>query len=200
VQVKVPDVDKTAVLNFIHGSHSRIIRQAHYRQFDHYFIFDGNDPDAARLRHREDEFIDEEGTVYQTRSRLTLTSQAERQEFPNAVMLSRTRYMAEADRSLRFYREYFAPAQELEVSKDRLRWHILYQDTDFAVNLDQLIKPALPGYFLEIKSRTWSRTDAERKAGLIAEMLQQIGVNPGTAERQEYAEIAINAIASMTAV
>lgn len=193
VQVKVPDVDKTAVLQFLHTPHCHIIRHVHYKQFDHYFIFGGDDPDAARLRHREDEFIDDAGDMYQTRSRLTLTSQAERQEFPNAVMLSRTRYMAEADRSLRFYREYFAPAQELEVSKDRLRWHILYQDTDFAVNLDQLLNPKLPGYFLEIKSRTWSRTDAERKAGLITEMLQQIGVDPNTAERQEYAEIAMGA-------
>ncbi|NJN54323.1 MAG: hypothetical protein HC804_05910 [Anaerolineae bacterium] len=189
--MKVTDVDKTAVLNFLRSEHCKVVRQAHYKQYDHYFIFDGNDPDAARLRHREDEFIGEDGQVYQTRSRLTLTSQAERQEFPNAVMLSRSRYLAEADRSLRFYREYFAPDQELEVCKDRLRWHIIYQDTDFAVNLDRLLKPDLPGHFLEIKSRTWSRTDAERKAGLIATMLQQIGVALDTAERQEYAEIAL---------
>lgn len=193
VQVKVPDVDKTAVLTFLHSDQCKISRHAHYKQYDHYFIFDDADPDAARLRHREDEFIDEDEQVYQTRSRLTLTSQAERQEFPNAVMLSRSRYLAEADRSLRFYREYFAPAQELEVCKDRLRWHILYQDTDFAINLDKLIKPDRPGYFLEIKSRTWSRTDAERKAGLIAMMLAQMGVPLDTAERQEYAEIAMNA-------
>ncbi|MCL4262851.1 MAG: amidohydrolase [Anaerolineae bacterium] len=193
VQVKVPDVDKTAVLAFLHSEHCKITRNAHYKQYDHYFIFGGDDPDAARLRHREDEFIGEDDLVYQTRSRLTLTSQAERQEFPNAVMLSRSRYLAEADRSLRFYREYFAPAQELEVCKDRLRWHILYQDTDFAVNLDKLLKPDLPGHFLEIKSRTWSRTDAERKAGLIAAMLSQMGLSPDTAERQEYAEIAMNA-------
>lgn len=193
VQVKVPDIDKTAVLQFLQSDHCKISRNAHYKQYDHYFIFDGNDPDAARLRHREDEFIGDDGQAYQTRSRLTLTSQAERQEFPNAVMLSRSRYLAEADRSLRFYREYFAPAQELEVCKDRLRWHIIYQDTDFAINLDRLILPDLPGYFLEIKSRTWSRTDAERKAGLITAMVQQIGVTLDTAERQEYAEIALNA-------
>jgi 5-methylthioadenosine/S-adenosylhomocysteine deaminase len=191
VQVKVPDVDKTAVLAFLHSGQCKITRHAHYKQYDHYFIFAGDDPDAARLRHREDEFIGEDGQVYQTRSRLTLTSQAERQEFPNAVMLSRSRYLAEADRSLRFYREYFAPAQELEVCKDRRRWHILYQDTDFAINLDKLLKPDLPGHFLEIKSRTWSRSDAERKAGLIAAMLSQMGVPLDTAERQEYAEIAM---------
>ncbi len=194
VQVKVPDVDRTAVLTFLHSDQCKITRHAHYKQYDHYFIFAGEDPDAARLRHREDEFIGDDDLVYQTRSRLTLTSQAERQEFPNAVMLSRSRYLAEADRSLRFYREYFAPAQELEVCKDRLRWHILYQDTDFAVNLDKVLKPDLPGHFLEIKSRTWSRTDAERKAGLIAAMLSQMGVPLDTAERQEYAEIAMNAV------
>lgn len=195
VQVKVPNVDKTAVLNFINSAHCRVSRHTHYRQFDHYFIFDGNDPDAFRLRHREDELIDEDGNVYSTRSRLTLTSQGERQEFANAVMLSRTRYMAEADRSLRFYREYFAPSQELTVDKDRLRWHVVYQDTDFAINLDKLSSPDLPGYFLEVKSRTWSRSDAERKAQLIADILKEIGVELETAERQEYAEIALSATA-----
>lgn len=193
VQVKVPDVDKTAVLDFINSSHCQVTKKAHYRQYDSYFMFSGDDPDAARLRYREDEFVDDSGKVVQTRARLTLISQGESHEFPNAVMLSRSRYLADADRSLRFYREYFAPDSELQVNKDRLRWRIIYQDTDFAINLDQVTEPALPGYFLEIKSRTWSRTDAERKAGIIAEMLLQIGVDLTQAERQEYADIALKA-------
>ncbi len=192
VQVKVPDVDKTAVLNFIHSDQCQISKEAHYRQYDTYFMFSGGDPDAARLRYREDEFVDEEGKVFQSRARLTLISHGESHEFPNAVMLSRSRFLAEADRSLRFYREYFAPATELQVNKDRLRWRVLFQDTDFAINLDQVTEPALPGYFLEIKSRTWSRTDAARKADLIAEMLRKIGVNLANASRKEYTDIAIN--------
>ncbi|NKQ37786.1 MAG: amidohydrolase [Chloroflexi bacterium] len=191
VQVKVPVADKTAVLDFIASDHCRITKQAHYKQYDNYFLFDGTDPDAARLRYREDEFIDEAGNAYQSRSRLTLIGEGTRQEFPNAVMLSRTRFYADADRSLRFYREYFAPASEREVVKDRLRWHILYQDTDFAVNLDKVLEPELPGYFLEIKSRTWSRTDAERKANLMTEILSLLGVELETAERREYADIAV---------
>ena len=126
-------------------------------------------------------------------ARLTLIGEGEREEFPNAVMLSRSRWLAAADRSLRFYQEYFAPARELRVHKDRYRWHILYKATDFAINLDRVLEPALPGYFLEIKARTWSRTDAERKAGLITELLGQFGLELSQAERREYAEIAISA-------
>jgi 5-methylthioadenosine/S-adenosylhomocysteine deaminase len=98
--------------------------------------------------------------------------------------------LADADRSLRFYREYFAPESEIEVVKDRLRWHIIYKETDFAINFDKVVEPEVPGSFLEIKSRTWSRSDAERKAGLMAEILSLVGVDLATAERQEYAEIA----------
>ncbi|MGD2077711.1 MAG: amidohydrolase, partial [Chloroflexota bacterium] len=96
-----------------------------------------------------------------------------------------------AEQSLRFYREYFAPDLEVEVNKDRLRWRILYRDTDFAVNLDKVNKPNIDGHFLEIKSRTWSRTDAERKAGLITELLKLLGVEPASAEPRDYAELAL---------
>ena len=191
VQVKASMVEKTAVLNFLQSDKCTIGRSSHYKQYDHYFIFADEDPDSARLRYREDEFVDEKGNVYQTRTRLTLIGEGERQEFPNAVMLSRTRFWADADRSLRFYREYFDPESEIEVCKDRLRWHIIYEGTDFAINFDKLVEPEIPGYFLEIKSRTWSRSDAERKAGLMAEILSLVGVELETAERQEYAEIAL---------
>ena len=129
----------------------------------------------------------------QVRARLTLIGEGDREEFHNAVMLSRSRWLAAADRSLRFYQEYFAPARELRVHKDRQRWHVLYKATDFAINLDQVLEPSLPGYFLEIKARTWSRSDAERKAGLIAELLTHCGLQVDLAERREYAEIAISA-------
>jgi 5-methylthioadenosine/S-adenosylhomocysteine deaminase len=143
------------------------------------------------LRYREDEFINDKGEVFHARSRLTLIGEGDRQAFANAVMLSRSRFLANADRSLRFYKEYFDPASELEVVKDRLRWRVVYKDTDFAINLDKLSEPDLPGYYLEVKARTWSRSDAERKAALIRELLQLFGVDPETALRQEYAEIAL---------
>ena len=56
--------------------------------------------------------------------------------FSNSVMLSRSRFMAPATRSLRFYREYFTPDQEIEVDKLRKRWRIEYEGADIAINLD----------------------------------------------------------------
>ena len=193
VQVKVSLADKAPVLDGLAGEQIEVVKKAHYNQYDHYFLFEGNDPDAARLRYREDEYVGNEGEVYQTRTRLTLIGEGKRQEFPNAVMLSRSRYLATADRSLRFYREYFAPSTELSVNKERLRWRILYQDTDFAINLDKVTNPALPGYYLEVKSRTWSRNDAQRKADLITELLKLFGVEPEAAESREYTEIVMEA-------
>ena len=193
VQVKVPLEDDTAVLEVLKGGQLHVTRYAHYRQYDHYFLFDSGDPDADRLRYREDEFIDEAGEVTQVRARLTLIGEGDREQVPNAVMLTRSRFLATADRSLRFYQEYFAPARGLRVNKDRRRWHILYRATDFAINLDRVLEPELPGYYLEIKSRTWSRSDAERKAELIAELLGQFGLATSQADRREYAEIAMGA-------
>ncbi|MFQ5435612.1 MAG: amidohydrolase family protein [Anaerolineae bacterium] len=191
VQVKVPLDDDTPVLAGLQSDKIEIVKQAHYKQYDLYFLFEGGDPDAARLRYREDEYINEKGEVYQERSRLTLIGEEQRLAFPNAVMLSRSRYLADAGRSRRFYQEYFAPATEVEVNKERRRWRILYEGTDFAVNLDKVTLPDLPGYFLEIKSRTWSRSDAERKADLITELLAHFGVSPAAAERKEYPELAL---------
>ena len=191
VQIKVPIAEAQPIHDKLNGGEFEISKSSHYRQYDHYFLFDGNDPDAARLRYREDDYVDESGKVYQSRSRLTLIGKGERVEFPNAVTLSRSRYLAAADRSLRFYREYFAPANELEIQKDRFRWRLLYEGTDFAINLDQILQPELSGYYLEIKARTWSRSDAERKAELISELLQVLGVATDVAEKREYAEFAV---------
>jgi 5-methylthioadenosine/S-adenosylhomocysteine deaminase len=188
VQIKVAIADGQSIHDLLNGNDFVISKSSHYRQYDYYFLFDGNDPDAARLRYREDDYVDESGKAYQSRSRLTLIGKGERVEFPNAVTLSRSRYLAAADRSLRFYREYFAPAHELEIHKDRYRWRIVYQETDFAINLDKILQPELPGYYLEIKSRTWSRSDAERKAELISELLRTLGVIVEVAEKREYAE------------
>jgi 5-methylthioadenosine/S-adenosylhomocysteine deaminase len=195
VQVKLTLADDSTVLEAIAGDKIQISKRSHYRQYDNYFLFAGTDPDAARLRYREDEFIDDEGKVYEARARLTLLGQAKEQEYPNAVMLSRSRYLAPADQSLRFYREYFAPDDEVEVHKDRHRWRISYRNTDFAVNIDQVNKPKMDGYFLEVKSRTWSRSDAERKARLISELLQLFGVEPKAAVKRDYAELAQDQIA-----
>ena len=190
IQVKAPLLDDGQILELITGNNITITKKSHYRQYDNYFFFNSGDPDAARLRYREDEFIDEDNKAYEARSRLTLLGEAHEQEYPNAVMLYRSRYLAPADRSLRFYREYFDPSDEVEVHKDRRRWRITYKGTDFAVNIDQVSIPEMEGLFLEIKSRTWSRSDAERKARLINELLKLFGVDPSTCVTQGYAQIA----------
>jgi 5-methylthioadenosine/S-adenosylhomocysteine deaminase len=188
VQVKARITDAEPIRKIIEGSDAfNIIRAVHYKQFDTYFFFN-NEP--SRLRYREDETIAANGTVTGTRYRLTLVSGQTEQEFPHSILLSRVRYFSAADRSLRFYREYFRPDHEVEVQKDRQRWEVFYDDEALFINIDQMVKPAQDGYFLEIKSRTWSPKDAERKAEAIAALLALFGVSDDAVLRQEYVEIA----------
>ncbi len=77
-----------------------------------------------------------------------------------------------------------------EVEKDRRRWLVRYKDVEFFVNLDRVIQPALTGDYLEVKSRTWSRRDAEVKAGLILEILRVLGAEGAEAVAQEYPDLA----------
>ena len=191
VQIKVPLEDAEPVIVQLSSGRFEIVKHIHYRQYDSYFGFDGSDPDAARLRYRDDEYIGKDGKPYQSRARITLLGEKQHDELENAVMLSRSRLIAPAPNSLRFYREYFTPDSELEVVKDRLRWRILYKGEDFAVNVDRVMKPELGGRFLEIKSRTWSAKDAEKKAQLIAELLDELSVGDALAETREYAELAL---------
>jgi 5-methylthioadenosine/S-adenosylhomocysteine deaminase len=44
-------------------------------------------------------------------------------------------------------------------------------------------------HFLEIKSRTWSRKDADLKAGLVKELLNLLGVGNAEVVTQDYIEI-----------
>jgi 5-methylthioadenosine/S-adenosylhomocysteine deaminase len=168
------------------GPEIDVIRKRHYREHDVYFFFD--DPSQGRLRYREDDFIDDKGTVTNVRARLTLLGQKREGKFEDQVLLSRSRYIAPAAQSLRFYREYFKPKSEVAIEKDRLRWRILYKGTEFFVNLDQMIEPQL-GYYLEIKTRTWSRKDAEHKAQLASELLSVLGISSGEKVTEDYIDI-----------
>jgi 5-methylthioadenosine/S-adenosylhomocysteine deaminase len=188
VQVKVRIEQPEPVVEKLTCPELTVLRHRHYREYDTYFAF--ADPDQGRLRYREDEFIDENGEVYNVRSRLTLTGPAREQEFQHTVLLSRSRFLAPATHSLRFYREYFQPEKEIEVHKDRLRWLVRYSGTEFFINLDQVDKPALPGHFLEVKSRTWSRRDAENKAQMIIAILSLLGAGQADATPSEYVELA----------
>lgn len=116
-------------------------------------------------------------------------SEAQRGEYPSAILLSRARYTALADRSLRFYREYFQPDQVIELEKQRKRWRIAYKGEDFALNLDILVGHSQPGPYLEIKSRTWSRKDANERAALIGELITLCGLDEQSLVKQEYIEI-----------
>ncbi len=192
VQVKVLMMDAAPVEALLGGPEILVVKPSHRRQYDTYFLFD--DPYRSRIRYREDEMLDESGDqVQDALYRLTLTGETKDREYAHSVLLSRSRFDAPATRSLRFYREYFQPASEVVVHKERRRYHVRYGGTDFAVNLDRLTKPELPGVFLEIKSRTWSRQDAERKAELIGELLETLGVQEQELVKQEYMELAVEA-------
>jgi 5-methylthioadenosine/S-adenosylhomocysteine deaminase len=185
VQAKVRIADPAPVLEAIHQPEVEILRYRHYHEFDAYFLF--SDPEQGILRYREDEFIEDQHTS-QVRYRLTLIGQARERPFPSEVLLSRSRYLAPATHSLRFYREYFKPAAERAIEKDRQRWRVLFQGTEFYVNLDRVDQPAL-GYFLEVKSRTWSRKDAEYKADVAVRLLQFLGTAAQPTHSQDYLEL-----------
>jgi len=186
VQVKAHLPTDAQVLAVINSDQVTIIRTRHYHEFDSYFFF--SDPAQGRLRYREDEFLDEKGAVTRMRARLTHTGEAREGEF-SAVLLSRSRFLAPATYSLRFYREYFKPTEMREIEKDRRRWKLAYKGVEFFVNLDKVLKPAMDGYFVEIKSRTWSRRDAREKAAIIKELLTLFGASEDQIVTEDYAEL-----------
>ncbi len=188
VQVKVKVANPAAIAETLE-THPKIavVKPTIRRQYDTYFSF--ADPTQGRIRYREDEVLDDQGRVRDVLYFLTLTGPVEEREYENSILLSRSRFTAQADRSLRFYREYFQPEREVTVHKERQRYRIIYQDTAFAINLDRLIDPAQDGAYLEIKSRTWSLGDAERKARLIGELLALFGVQERELVKEQYFEL-----------
>jgi 5-methylthioadenosine/S-adenosylhomocysteine deaminase len=187
VQVKamIPSVEQ--VISRIESSEAiSITKWTERTQYDTYFSF--ADPKRGRIRLREDHRVDP-GARVQPKYTLTLTEAASIGEYPHAILLSRARYSADADRTLRFYREYFQPDSVTEIEKRRRRWRIIYKGEDFAVNVDELVHSARPGPYLEIKSRTWSRRDAEEKAALIGELLELFGIDDSALVKQEYVDL-----------
>jgi len=187
VQIKVRLDDPDDVIENLTSNGIRIIRHAHYLEYDTYFEFD--DRDQGRLRHREDDFVDDKGEVFNVRYRLTLIGPAAEREFPNSVLLSRSRFIAPATHGLRFYREYFTPKNEFPIHKDRQRWLIQFDGIEFFINIDRVLEPRLPASFLEIKTRTWSRRDAEEKANRITELLGVLGLGSAEVVRDEYIQL-----------
>jgi len=188
IQVKARIENAEALAPLLGDYRVQVVKKSHYRQYDTYFLF--MDEAQGRVRYREDDLIDEKGAVASVRSRLTFTAPTKEREFDEAVLLSRSQFLAPADRPLRFYREYFRPNEERHIEKERIRWHLLYKGVLFYVNLDHMINPDVDGMFIEIKSRTWSQKDAEYKAMLISEMLVNVlGLLPEKRVRKEYIEL-----------
>lgn len=164
-----------------------VLRQMNYRQYDTYFTFD--DHEMGRVRYREDDRIDERGEVAEVRARLTFTMPTKERVFNSAVLLSHSRFIAPADRPLRFYQEYFQGAEVQVLEKERQRWHIHYQGVLYYINIDRFTEPQLPDMFIEIKSRTWSLLDAQNKADGISRMMEILNLPEGAVERQDYLEM-----------
>ena len=188
VQVKVKVNDPQAVLDCLHKPELEILYYRHYHEYDTYFEF--ADAEEGWLRYREDEFIDQNGKIENIRYRLTLIGPKREKHFPQDVLLSRSRFIAPAPHSLRFYREYFEPIDETFIEKDRQRWKVCYRDIEFYINVDRLDEPAL-GTFLEVKSRTWSLEDAEKKAQIADDLLRLLGSSPQESETQDYVQIVV---------
>ena len=186
VQMKVQVSDPVVIQKAVKSPELEIVYQRHYRQYDNYFTFD--DPAQGRLRYREDDSIDAKGKVTNVRARLTLIGQNREGEFNEDVLLSRSRYLAPASQTLRFYREYFKPSGEKIIEKNRLRWKIIYKGEEFYINLDTVERPDL-GSFVEIKSSTWSRKDAQEKALLVTELVNLLGASAGKHIISDYAAL-----------
>jgi 5-methylthioadenosine/S-adenosylhomocysteine deaminase len=186
VQVKVKVSDPGQVMARLNDPSIEIIRTRHYRQHDAYFFF--ADSSQGRIRYREDDFIDDNNTVTTVRGRLTLIGQKREGSFGHDILLSRSRYLAPASHSQRFYKEYFRPDKELTIEKDRIRWLVVFKNEEFFINLDHLVQPDL-GHYLEIKSRTWSRKDAEDKAALVEELISMLGASIKDVVTNDYFEL-----------
>lgn len=187
VQVKARLIDPSAIEELLDHPDVEVLRTVHYRQYDTYFTF--IDESKGRVRYREDCKLDDRGEITEVRARLTFTMPEKEREFNSAVLLSHSRFIAPADRPLRFYQEYFHDSTQRELQKERRRWRIHYQGVLFYVNIDRVIKPNLDDLFIEIKSRTWSLSDAEIKAERIKKMMEIMGIKPDDAVSLDYLEM-----------
>jgi 5-methylthioadenosine/S-adenosylhomocysteine deaminase len=185
VQAKARIEDEGQVIAALDHPDILVVKPSVRNQYDTYFFFE--DEAAGRLRYRED-YVLRDGEVVESLYTLTSVGPAKEREYANSVVLSRFAYTSRADRTRRFYKEYFQPRRTMQLEKHRRRFRIKFRGVDMAVNLDQLTKPVQEGPFLEIKSRTWSKRDAERKAERIAELLEFLGVVPEDMVKREYAD------------
>ncbi|MEM7032151.1 MAG: amidohydrolase family protein [Chloroflexota bacterium] len=183
VQVKVEINEVDQIVAALDQPTLAVTRSSTRNQYDVYFCFE--DQDLGRIRYREDEVLGQDNKTNEIFYRITLIGPTVERLYDNTILLTRSRYSVSADKSRRFYREYFNPDQEIEVEKFRKRYHITYQDTQFVFNLDTLHTES-GGTYLEIKSRTWSAKDADHKAKLIRDLLGVLGVEDQGQVFKEY--------------
>ena len=196
IQVKVQVDDTKAVEAALMSPDFAMLKRSVRQQFDTYFLFESTS-ERRYLRYREDnELVEPEaegvgpGLSVRPTYTLTLMEGIYEREYQDSVILTRSRYTAQANYSLRFYREYFAPQHELEVVKWRNRYRVEYEGAEFAINIDRVTRPQGLGAFVEIKARTWSASDAEMKAHLISQLLRRLGLTPEQVIKGEYIELA----------
>ena len=188
VQVKTKIDGSVNIDEIISNENIKLVRKSTREQFDSYLLFNNA---TAKIRYREDE-VTENGKLIETIYTLTLVDRAYEKEFPNFVLLSGSCFSSIADKSLRFYREYFQPDRIFEINKKRRRYRILYKGIDFAINVDEITKPSNGGYFIEIKSRTWSENDAIKKAALISELIGLFKLSEHNLLKDDYTELFLN--------
>lgn len=184
-KVRIQETQKEQIIKALQKPDFEILYHRNYHEYDTYFQFE--DPEQGVLRYREDEFINEDGEVSNIRYRLTHIGKARERDFPSGALLSRSRFIASATHSRRFYREYFLPSYETFIEKDRLRWRVIFRGTTFYINLDRMDQPDI-GTFLEVKSRTWSLRDAEVKAEMIGALIKTLGISTEEIVTDDYLE------------
>ncbi|MBN1582899.1 MAG: amidohydrolase family protein [Anaerolineae bacterium] len=186
VQVKARIPQDLDVETLLEKPEITVTKHSERDQYDTYFSF--SESAQGRIRYREDNVIDLDAQMTPIYN-LVYTGPVIEQEYENSVVLTRARYASHADRSVRFYREYFKPKLVHEVTKHRHRYHIRYRGTLFFINVDEIVRPSQDGLFIEIKSRTWSSEDAVRKAVLIGELLDLFGLSAECIVRQDYLDL-----------
>jgi 5-methylthioadenosine/S-adenosylhomocysteine deaminase len=187
VQVKAHLPDGALVETWLSNPEITVTQQSRRKQYDTYFLFEGDH--QGRIRYREDDVLDTDDEVPPIYN-LIYTGPIVEQEYENSIVLTRSRFATRADRSLRFYREYFSPVAEHEIVKHRRRYHVRFKGMPFFVNVDQILVPERGELYVEIKSRTWSARDAMRKAQLIGEILELFGVTGEQIVRTDYVDLA----------
>jgi len=82
-----------------------------------------------------------------------------------------------------------SPKYKLELHLDTDEANAAELNSGDVAYLDRIQQPPQKQLFAEIKSRTWSRADAVRKAGLISELLEILGSQPEDMLRHEYVDL-----------